>query len=282
MNGPVGLIGLGLLGAALAKRLLAAGFQVVGFDTDAACRERFASTGGTVTDEIAGVAARCRRVLLSLPDSTISGRVARELVLHLSVGAFVIDTTTGDPAEMTAVGDELAAAGVGYLDATVAGSSTQAADGEALVLVGGDAQHVADCRDVLDAISSKVIPVGPRGSGARMKLVVNLVLGLNRAVLAEGLTFARLLGVDPVTALDVLRQSPAASTVMRTKGEKMVTADFTPQARLRQHLKDVRLILEQSDVAMLPLSMLHAELLQSLVDRGFGDEDNAAVIRAFG
>ena len=114
-----------------------------------------------------------------------------------------------------------------------------------------------------------------------MKLVVNLVLGLNRAVLAEGLSFARSVGLDPTSALNVLRQSPAATIVMQTKGEKMVTGDFTPQARLRQHLKDVRLILEQSPAARTPLSELHAELLQSLVDQGYGDEDNAAVIRAF-
>lgn len=114
-----------------------------------------------------------------------------------------------------------------------------------------------------------------------MKLVVNLVLGLNRAVLAEGLSFARSLGFDPAMALDVLRQSPAASTVMQTKGDKMVAGDFTPQARLRQHLKDVRLILAAAGAAKTPLSEVHAQLLQELVDRGCGDEDNSAVIRAF-
>ena len=116
-----------------------------------------------------------------------------------------------------------------------------------------------------------------------MKLVVNLVLGLNRAVLAEGLSFAQATGVAPAKALEVLKASPAYSTVMDTKGEKMLTGDFTPQARLRQHLKDVNLILESAaaSAANTPLSEWHAETLQALVDQGHGDDDNSSIIRAF-
>ena len=167
--------------------------------------------------------------------------------------------------------------------ATVAGASEQTRRGEALIMVGGDEVHVTACQDVLDALSPNTMHVGPCGSGARMKLVVNLVLGLNRAVLAEGLSFAKATGVDPQMALEVLQASPAFSTVMDTKGQKMLTGDFEPQARLRQHLKDVRLILataSDSD-AKTPLSEWHAEILQTLVDQGHGDDDNASIIRAF-
>jgi 3-hydroxyisobutyrate dehydrogenase-like beta-hydroxyacid dehydrogenase len=116
-----------------------------------------------------------------------------------------------------------------------------------------------------------------------MKLVVNLVLGLNRAVLAEGLSFAQACGVDPQVALEVLQVGPTFSRVMETKGKKMLTGDFEPQARLRQHLKDVLLILAESAKhgATTPLSELHRTLLESLDAAGFGDEDNAAIVRAF-
>jgi 3-hydroxyisobutyrate dehydrogenase-like beta-hydroxyacid dehydrogenase len=116
-----------------------------------------------------------------------------------------------------------------------------------------------------------------------MKLVLNLVLGLNRAVLGEGLAFARACGIDESVALDILRAGPSWSKVMDTKGEKMLTGDFEPQARLAQHLKDVRLILEagRQSNAMLPLSKLHEQLLDELVQAGYGDLDNSAVIRAF-
>ena len=116
-----------------------------------------------------------------------------------------------------------------------------------------------------------------------MKLVVNLVLGLNRAVLAEGLCFAERSGVDPHQALEVLRAGPAYSRVMETKANKMLDGDFTPQARLAQHWKNVRLILSAGEWsgATLPLSTLHDQLLSGLIQSGFGDLDNSAIIKAF-
>ena len=229
------------------------------------------------------MARECSHILLSLPDSSISTSVIEQLRPHLRPDAIIIDTTTGSPIEMTQLGEQLAEQGVGYLDATVGGSSMQAREGEALIMVGGDNAHVAACQGILNALGHKTMHVGPSGSGARMKLVVNLVLGLNRAVLAEGLSFAKATGVDPAKALEVLKASPAHSTVMDTKGDKMLTGDFTAQARLRQHLKDVRLILESAVAsgATTPLSEWHVETLQALVDQGHGDDDNSSIIRAF-
>ena len=116
-----------------------------------------------------------------------------------------------------------------------------------------------------------------------MKLVVNLVLGLNRAVLAEGLALASRAGLDLPTVLDVLRSGAAYSRIMDSKGQKMLQRDFQPQARLVQHLKDVRLILAEGQRvgARLPLSEIHRQLLQQVVDLGGGDEDNSAVLRAY-
>lgn len=116
-----------------------------------------------------------------------------------------------------------------------------------------------------------------------MKLVVNLVLGLHRAVLAEGLSFAKACGVDPAVALDVLQAGPTFSRVMETKGKKMLAGDFEPQARLSQHLKDVRLILAEGSKheAKTPLSQVHAALLEALEAAGHGQEDNSAILRAF-
>jgi 3-hydroxyisobutyrate dehydrogenase-like beta-hydroxyacid dehydrogenase len=116
-----------------------------------------------------------------------------------------------------------------------------------------------------------------------MKLVVNLVLGLNRAVLAEGLAFARGCGLDLPRVLEVLQAGAAYSRVMDAKGARMLARDFRPQARLRQHLKDVELILDEARRvgAKAPLSELHRELLRRVVEQGSGDEDNSAVIRAY-
>jgi 3-hydroxyisobutyrate dehydrogenase-like beta-hydroxyacid dehydrogenase len=116
-----------------------------------------------------------------------------------------------------------------------------------------------------------------------MKLVVNLVLGLNRAVLAEGLALAEACDIDAALALQVLKTTPAYSTAMDTKGPKMVARDFSPQARLSQHLKDVRLIRElaRRHGASVPLSEIHERLLDQAVAMGLGDADNSAVLGVY-
>lgn len=115
-----------------------------------------------------------------------------------------------------------------------------------------------------------------------MKLVTNLVLGLNRAALAEGLAFAEAVGLDAASALSVLRDSMAYSRIMDTKGPKMVARDFAPEARLSQHLKDVRLIREAAARVgqALPLSDEHLRLLELAESLGLGGLDNSAIFEA--
>jgi 3-hydroxyisobutyrate dehydrogenase-like beta-hydroxyacid dehydrogenase len=279
----VGLIGVGLLGTALAERLLSGGFTVLGYDLDVARRAALAQLGGHAVATPAEVIRRCARVLLSLPTTEVVESVIAPLGADLRAGQVVIDTTTGDPERTAALGAALAARGVGYLDASVAGSSVQMRQGDAVLLVGGEPAHVNACADLLACLAREWFHLGPWGSGARMKLAVNLVLGLNRLVLAEGLSFARACGFNLTDALRVLAAGPAYSRVMDTKGPKMIARDFEPQARLAQHLKDVRLIVQEAERtgAKVPASLLHRTLLERLEAAGFGGEDNAAILRAY-
>jgi 3-hydroxyisobutyrate dehydrogenase-like beta-hydroxyacid dehydrogenase len=278
----VGLIGVGLVGSALAGRFRQAGLSVVGYDRRPEARQALAAAGGVVAETALAVAAAAPVVVLSLPDSDAVETVVREVEPALS-GRTVVDTTTGDPDRTAALGERLKAMGVDYLDATIVGSSRLVREGMAVVVAGGEEAVFRRCSDLLDTFAAREFHVGPWGSGARMKLVVNLVLGLNRAVLAEGLGFARASGFDPVVALEVLRSGVAYSRVMDAKGRKMIDGDFTPDARLSQHHKDVRLILDAATSAGidLPLSRLHDELLADLEARGFGGLDNSAIIRAY-
>lgn len=270
MNSPspdsTGIIGMGLMGSAFMAMIGAAR----GWDID--------PTRCVAATTAAQVFEKSEAVLLCLPHSGI----VRELLAEarLRPGLILIDTSTGDPAEMQAQGAELAARGVHYLDATISGSSAQILKRDVLVMAGGDEAVFERCRPLFARFSRDAVHVGPCGSGASMKLVTNLVLGLNRAALAEGLIFAEHLHLDPTRALDVMRRSMAYSRIMDTKGEKMIDGDFTPQARLSQHLKDVRLMLQASPVP-LPLSETHRQLLETAERLGFGDADNSAVIRAY-
>jgi 3-hydroxyisobutyrate dehydrogenase-like beta-hydroxyacid dehydrogenase len=278
----VGVIGLGLLGGALAERFLRAGMRVIGFDPQPECMRSFAGAGGEPARDAAGVAAETEVIVLSLPDSSVVDSVVREVGSGLR-GKLVIDTTTGDPESTEELGGRLAQIGVRYLDATIAGSSRQVRDGDVVVMAGGDADVYRASESLFRHFARHWYHVGPCGSGARMKLVVNLVLGLNRAVLAEALSFARRIGFDLSIVLDVLKSGPAFSRVMDTKGPKMIAGDFTPEARLSQHLKDVRLIREQGQRsgALLPLTTVHEMLLVRAEGLGLGHADNCGVIKAF-
>jgi 3-hydroxyisobutyrate dehydrogenase-like beta-hydroxyacid dehydrogenase len=277
----IGLIGLGLMGQALAERLKQTGACILGWDVLDPARTALQAGGGAVASSAAEVFATCPVVILSLPDSHIVAQVLAGIVDLAD--RIIIDTSTGDPEDAESIASSVAGRGGHYLDATISGSSAQLAQGDVTLMVGGDAATVAACRPLLDHIGHSLFHVGPPGSGARMKLVTNLVLGLNRAALAEGLALARVLGLDAQQALEVMRGSMAYSRIMDTKGQKMISGDFTPQAKLSQHLKDVRLMLQAAATRgqNLPLSQAHRSLLEKAEAMGYGQQDNSALLRAY-
>ena len=280
---PLGIIGVGLLGGALAERLLARGWSIVGYDTDPQRLAALEAMGGQPAESPGDVAAACQRILLSLPTSDVVEQVVADIAPQLRPGQSLVDTTTGEPDRTAALGADLAERGIRYLDATASGSSAMARQGRIVVMVGGERAAFEACEDILGDVAERRFHVGPCGSGARMKLVTNLVLGLNRAVLAEGLALAERVGLDLAVTLEVLKAGAAYSRAMDHKGEKMILRDFAPQARLAQHLKDVRLILAMGEGAgaKLPLSTLHRDLLEALEAAGLGAADNSAIIHAF-
>lgn len=278
----IGLIGAGLLGGAIAERLIRSGRAVLGFDLSEVCNARLAAIGGQCANSARSVFRDSHVVILSLPDGDIVRQMIDEVSDALD-GHLIIDTTTGAPQSSRVLAGFLAARGVEYLDATVVGNSEQARQGDVVTLVGGERHAFELARPLLQAFSSRQFHTGPSGSAATAKLIVNLVLGLNRAVLAEGLNLARCSGFDLPLMLEILQSGAAYSRVMDIKGQKMIDGDFTPQARLDQHAKDVRLILELADQSgsAVPLSSVHSELLYRAAEMGLGESDNSAVIRVF-
>ena len=279
----IGLIGVGLMGTALAERLLVGGFKVLGFDIHAARMMALRGLGGQLASGVGEIASVCRHIFLSLPDGEAVQEVFGGMAGRLGAGRTIIDTTTGCPSDAACAGRRLDACGVGYLEAPVLGSSSQTRQGDVVVVVGGPAQVFAECQNLFQLFARRTFHVGPWGSGSQTKLAANLVLGLNRAVLAKGLAFAGSLGLDPEVTLRILRESIAYSRIMDTKGGKMVGGDFEPEARLAQHLKDVRLILKAGleKGARLPLSETHQRVLEQAGKAGLGALDNSAIIQVF-
>jgi 3-hydroxyisobutyrate dehydrogenase-like beta-hydroxyacid dehydrogenase len=150
-------------------------------------------------------------------------------------------------------------------------------------LVGGDFRIAERASAVLDAIVPRRHHIGEVGNGSRAKLAVNLILGLNRAALAEGLVFAARLGLDPLRFLEVARGSAAYSQVMDVKGEMMARRQFEdPQSRVDQSLKDFTLMLEQArgKGQALPFASLYAQMMEDCVASGEASWDNAAILEA--
>ncbi len=276
----IGLIGVGLIGTAVAERLIAGEFKVVGWDLDPTALQSLKRLGGVPADDAVAVLRTCDHVLLSLPSHHEVDQVIDACRATLRRGQIVIDTTTGDPLSTERVAEKLAALEVGYLDATISGNSAQVRTGAVTLMVGGEIATFRACADIFAAVGRQTFHTGPAGTGAKMKLVTNLVLGLNRAALAEGLAFAESFGLDLVRTLEVMRGSAAYSRIMDTKGERMINREFAPDARLSQHLKDVRLIVgigQQAGLPM-PLSAAHRAVLEQAEAAGFGDLDNSAII----
>jgi 3-hydroxyisobutyrate dehydrogenase-like beta-hydroxyacid dehydrogenase len=280
----IGLVGIGLIGTALARRLLAAGFSVVGYDVDPAKRAQLQALGGGAAESLAELAGRCERFVLAVfntdqVEDVVEGsgglldasRSGRKLVLNAS---------TCDPDRVAALAARVQPR-IALLETPLSGTSDQVARGEGVCLVGGDPAALDEASDILAAICRRHYFMGPVGNGGKAKLAINLILGLNRAALAEGLVFAERIGLPLEPFLKVARGSAAYSQIMDVKGEKMIAADFSAHGKVVQSLKDFSLIREAADRAgqPLPLATVYAELLQGCVASGEGEWDNSAIIQ---
>lgn len=275
----IALIGLGLLGTALCERLLGAGYPVAVWNRTRDKADPLVARGASWSNN---PLAECDRAVISLYTTEVVEQVLAQMDTGLRAGQILIDTTTGDPEQTAALGQRLAERGVHYLESPIAASSEQTRQGQAMAIVAGPRSAFDACGDVFTAIAAKTFHVSESwGGAAKVKLVNNLMLGLSRVALAEALVFARAIGLDAAKTLDVLKEGNAYSVVMDTKGRKMVEGDFTLQAKLSQHAKDVRIILTEAarGGASLPLSVLHLKLLEAAEAAGLGELDNSAIMR---
>lgn len=283
-NRRLGAIGLGLLGSALTATLLEQGFEVQGFDQDPDRLREHEQRGGRAVHSIREVVHGVDRLLLCLPTSDISRSVclgADGIAATAERGTVVMDATTARPSDSIAICQGLAERGLSYLDTCVSGSSAMAAKRDIVVMVGGSADALEQARPVLEAVARSVHHMGGPGAGARTKLIVNLVLGAHRVVLAEALVLGEQAGLDLEVLLEVLKDGAAHSKAMEGWGRRMVTGDHgNPMSRIHQHAKDVRLILEEGQAVGAPLWMAStvSQILLVAQQQGLADSDNSAVI----
>ena len=279
---PIGVIGLGLIGTSLAQRLLQAGFPVAGFDIAVERRDNLARLGGVACASAKEVGERCKTIVLAVFNTD-----QVEAVLEASDGAHlgsehtVICTSTCDPDRIEALAARVAKRDIHFLEAPLSGNSDQIAKGNGIALVGGERATMDSAMPVLNALCKQSYYLGPAGSGGRAKLAVNLVGGLNRAVMAEGLAFAEAMGLELVPLLEVLKGSAAYSRTMDNRGLKMINSDYAPHAWLTQSMKDFTLMHEVAARVgqELPLAAQYVQIVESCIAHGEGQLDNSVVMQ---
>jgi len=284
-KGTVAVLGTGIMGAAMARRLCGAGFDVRVWNRTRERAEPLAEAGASVAASPAEAADQADYILTVLADGG-----AVEAVMFGPDGAA---GTAGDDVvwlQMSTVGVRAAevlgrAAALRdlvYVDAPVLGTKEPAERGQLLVLASGPDDARDRCAPVFEAVAGRVLWLGPAGAGSRLKLVVNAwLLGLLGA-LAESVALAQCIGADPAQFLDAIRGGPLGAPYADLKGRMMMEADFPPSFALHLAHKDVRLVLEAAgDCDMpLPLAGTMAQQFGRATQLGHGDEDLAAVYYA--
>jgi 3-hydroxyisobutyrate dehydrogenase len=281
---PVAIIGLGLMGEVYAQRLLDAGIAVSGFDIEPARRARLKEIGGQPAATIGELAKPASCIIVAVfSTAQVEDVIENHLLPALGDGSnkIVLVMSTIDPDQVAALAARVVPRGIRYLDVPVSGTSDQVRRGDGVALIGGDKAIADEVAPLFDALFARRFHVGKIGDGGRAKLAVNLILGLNRLALAEGLVFAERMGLDPAAFLEVAKGSASYSQVMETKGPKMVRGDFSPEGRVKQTLKDAHMMLDQGAAVGQPLKSLevHADVLEACVKAGEADLDNSAIIK---
>ena len=279
----LGFIGLGAMGAPMARNLAAAGFDVAVFDVDAQRTRAAADNFGALAAESAGDAAAGADALVAM----VADGSQTTQVLHgdggaaatLPAEAVVVVMSTIGPQAVTALAEE----GHPLLDAPVSGGVARAESGDLLVMAGGPSELFERLAPVLDAVGSTVVHCGEHpGDGQAVKLVNQLLCGVHIAAAAEALAYAQALGLDPAKVHDTIRHGAAASFMLDDRGSRMLTREFADvRSALDIFVKDMGLVVEAGAAggARTPLAEAARRLYEEGSEKGLGREDDSGVIR---
>jgi 3-hydroxyisobutyrate dehydrogenase len=267
----LGFVGLGAMGAPMARNLVAAGFDVATFDVDPERSVAGARAGSSAADAADGADA----VVVMVTD----GAQAKEALLDIGEAPAVILMSTIGPEAVV----ELTSGDRALLDAPVSGGVARAETGELLIMAGGPVELFERLRPVLDALGSSVVHCGERpGDGQAVKLVNQLLCGVHIAAAAEALAYASALGLDPATVHATIRHGAAASFMLDDRGARMLAREFAePRSALDIFVKDMGLVAEAGAAhgARTPLAEAARALYDEGSAKGLGREDDSGVIR---
>jgi 3-hydroxyisobutyrate dehydrogenase-like beta-hydroxyacid dehydrogenase len=284
--GTVGFLGLGIMGSRMAANVARAGFPLAVWTHTPGKAERWASEHGASAFATPAEVAERSDVVVSM---VVDGAQVSSVLLGeggaidaARPGLLCVDMSTIGPVDTRRIGAALSERGVAMLDAPVTGSSPRAEDGSLTIMVGGEREHFARVRPLLESMGRLISYVGELGQGQMLKLINNSLGAANAAALAEALLLARATGIDLDAFVEVTSAGSGASAQLALKSGPMREHDYTTLFKTAHMLKDVRLCLQEAESAGVPFpSGAHArDMLAATMARGHAEEDYAAMIEA--
>ena len=281
MTSRVGVVGLGIMGGAMAKNLLEAGHRVSGFDIEAGRADRLADNGLEIARSVAEVAAGSDLVVLSLPTPASLARVAGELAEAGRPGLVVLECGTFSLEDKAAARDVLERAGIDLLDTPLSGTGLQAADATLVVYASGSDDGLRAAEPVFSAIGRSTHLLGDFGNGTRMKFIANLLVAVNTLAAAEAHALGAAAGLDPAVVQETIADGVGSSKMFEIRGPMMVEDSYPAAARLDTILKDAGIIASFARSLGVPTPLLEAALpvYRQASQAGLGDLDAAALCR---
>jgi 2-hydroxy-3-oxopropionate reductase len=280
----VGFIGLGVMGAPIAANLVAAGFDVIGYNRSQGKIDALVERGGRGASSVAEAVKGADVVVTMLPDSPDVEQVVTGedgVLAHSHAGQLLIDMSTIRPEVSRRIAEAGAAANVRVIDAPVSGGEAGAIEGKLSIMVGGAVADFDAAKQVLEAVGTTIVHVGPSGAGQTVKAANQLIVAGNLQLIAEAIVFLEASGVDINASVRVLGGGLAGSTVLDRKAASMVARDFAPGFRLALHHKDLGIVTAAAREAgvVIPLGAAVAQLVAALVSRGDGHLDHSGLLK---
>lgn len=280
----LGFIGLGIMGLPMAKNLLKKSkMEVVGFDISKERNNLFSESGGTIAKDIKEISNSCDIIFLSLAGNQLVKNIISEIIDNAKENIIIVDTSSTSPIVIKEMYEKAKSKKIGLIDAPVSGGDIGAIEGKLVIMAGGDKEVFDKIEPFLLYMGSKATYMGAAGNGSIAKLANNIIAGCNIAVIAEGLAFAAKAGLDTTTLFNAIKDGAAGSHMLNVKAPKMIAHDFSPNARMAVHQKDLKNAMElaESMGVEIPISKITLDYWNEMEEKGCSDEDHCCLSKIY-
>jgi L-threonate 2-dehydrogenase len=280
MDKTVGIVGLGIMGGAIARNLIDRGWHVIGFDIDPARRAEATQATLTIAGDVAELTREAPIIMTSLPDPAAVGEVARAIASSGQSPRIVIELSTLSLADKLHFKAILEKAGHIALDCPLSGTGAQAKARDLVVYASGDSDTIARCMDLFADFAKQSADLGAYGNGSRMKFIANHLVAINNVATAEAMLLAERAGLDPKMVVDMVGPGAGGSRMFQMRAPMMVEGVYEPATmKISTWKKDMAIIAEFADDVgcATPLFTLTQPVYADALAMGFGDQDTASV-----